>query len=265
MISIQFAASQAKQLFPILGIAGTTSLRLLFASSMMAAIFRPWKYRPTKNLIFYGLSLGLMNLSFYFALKRIPLGIGVALEFLGPLCVAIFSSRKKVDYIWAVLAGMGILLLLPQTKTSALDPVGMFLAILAGAFWALYIVFGKKAGKDLPGGVAASLGMLVATAAVLPVGIALDGEHLLTLSAFPMALFVAFFGSAFPYSLEMIALKEMPSQTFGVLMSLEPAVAAIAGLLVLGENLTINQWAAISCVIVSSLGSTLTNREYSKE
>lgn len=202
-----------------------------------------------------------MNFSFYFALQRIPLGIAVALEFLGPLAVAIFSSKKNLDYLWAVLAGLGIYLLLPKaTATTSLDPIGMFLAALAGLFWALYIVFGKRAGNSLKGGVAASMGMLVAAVIVLPFGLALDGEKLFNLSALPLALMVALFGSALPYSLEMFALKRLPSQTFGVLMSLEPALAALMGLFFLNEHLLAEQWGAIGCVIVSSLGSTLTSK-----
>lgn len=263
MASIQFGASQAKQLFPILGVAGTSTLRLIFASIIMVCAFRPWKIKfskdMSKSLILYGASLGLMNFSFYFALQRIPLGIAVALEFLGPLSVAIFSSKKKIDYIWALLAGIGIVLLLPrETATESLDPIGMFLAILAGVFWALYIIFGKRAGNNLQGGIASSMGMAVAALIVLPMGIAIDGDKLLNLSAIPLALMVAIFGSALPYTLEMIALKKMPTQTFGVLMSLEPALAALMGLIFLAESLTFTQWAAITCVIVSSLGSTLT-------
>lgn len=260
MISIQFSASQARQLFGVLGIAGTSTLRLIFASIIMALWFRPWKKRFTKNILFYGASLGLMNFSFYYALQRIPLGISVALEFIGPLSVAIFTSKKKVDYVWAVLAGFGILLLLPEkSATSSLDPIGMSLAILAGFFWALYIIFGKRAGQNLEGGVAASMGMIIAAIIVLPMGIAIDGPKLFNLSALPLALVVAVFGSALPYSLEMVALKNIPSRTFGVLMSLEPALAAFMGLIFLSENLNITQWAAIGCVIVSSLGTTLTS------
>lgn len=262
MVSIQFSASQAKQLFPLVGIAGTSALRLFFASIIMCAWFKPWQVKFNKSLLYYGASLGLMNFSFYFALQRIPLGIGVALEFLGPLSVAIFTSKNKVDYVWAVLAGIGIFLLLPNdVSAQSLDPIGMGLAILAGLFWALYIVFGKKAGNDIKGGVAASWGMLVAALIVLPFGIGLDGAKMLNTSALPLTLMVAVFGSALPYSLEMIALKNMPSRTFGILMSLEPALAAVMGLIFLAEQLTWNQWAAILCVIISSAGSTLSSKK----
>ncbi|MFP5385956.1 MAG: EamA family transporter [Bacteriovoracia bacterium] len=259
MLSIQFAASQAKQLFAIFGVAGTSTLRLVFAGLMLAMVFKPWRVKPGKTLLLYGFSLGLMNLTFYFALQRIPLGIAVALEFIGPLSVAIFYSRKKVDFIWAMLATLGIILILPKTDTpAALDPMGIFLALLAGLFWGLYIIFGKRTGNAIKGGAAASAGMIYAALIVLPVGVGLDADKLYEVSAFPLALMVAFFGSALPYSLEMVALRNLPSQTFGVLMSLEPAIAALMGLYFLNETLTINQWIAVFCVIISSLGSTLT-------
>lgn len=269
MASIQFGASQAKQLFPMIGIAGTSTLRLVFASLMMIAVMRPWRHRfskkDIKGLILYGVSLGLMNFSFYFALKRIPLGIAVALEFVGPLAVAIFSSKKKIDFLWALLAVTGIFLLLPkESSESDLDLVGVILALLAGLFWALYIIFGKRAGNELSGGIASSMGMLFAAIVVLPFGVAIDGEKLFNPEALPMALMVALFGSALPYTLEMFALKRMPQQTFGVLMSLEPALASLMGFLFLAENLTLLQMSAVLCVIVSSLGSTLTNSKDQK-
>lgn len=264
MLSIQFAASQAKQLFSVLGTGGTATLRLVFAGILMAIWFKPWRAKFNRSVLLYGGSLGLMNFSFYYALERIPLGIAVALEFVGPLSVAIFTSKNKIDYFWAILAGLGIFLLLPEsTGAAAIDPVGILLALLAGGFWALYIIFGKKAGSELKGGVAASMGMLIAAIVVLPMGLAADGAKLFNPSALPMALMVAVLGSAVPYSLEMIALKGIPPRTFGILMSLEPALAALMGFLFLSEQLTWLQWSAIFCVIASSLGSTLNSRSHS--
>lgn len=263
MSSIQFAASQAKKLFPVIGIAGTSTLRLCFAAFLMLVIFRPWRTTFTremkKSLLFYGVSLGLMNFSFYFALQRIPLGIAVALEFIGPLSVAIFSSKRKMDYLWVLLAATGIYLLLPNTSTNgSLDPWGILLALTAGAFWAFYIIFGKKAGSELKGEVAASMGMFVAAIIILPFGLLMDGEKMFNVNALPLALMVGAFGSALPYSLEMFALKKIDAKTFGVLMSLEPALASLMGFLFLSESLTLLQWIAILCVMVSSLGSSLT-------
>ncbi len=262
MASIQYGASQAKQLFSILGVAGTSTARLFFASIFMVLAFRPWKTKynrdTIKSLILYGSSLGLMNFSFYFALQRIPLGIAVALEFLGPLSVAILTSKKKMDYLWVILAAIGIYLLLPTTTLEkGLDLTGILLACLAGLFWALYIIFGKRAGNNLHGGTASSMGMMIAALLILPFGVFIDGAKLLTPSALPLALMVAFFGSALPYTLEMIALKNMPSRTFGILMSLEPAVAALMGLIFLAEELSTKQWLAIGAVMISSIGSSI--------
>ncbi|WPU66437.1 EamA family transporter [Peredibacter starrii] len=266
MCSIQFGASVAKKLFPIAGTAGASSLRLMFASIMMVLAFRPWRVKFSQNewksLALYGVSLGLMNLSFYYALQKIPLGIAVALEFTGPLAVAIFSSKRKIDYLWVVLAAVGIFLLLPKSDgPGALDPMGMFFALLAGFFWALYIIFGKKAGDSHSGGIASAMGMGFAAIVVLPFGLAVDASRMFTAEALPLGLFIALFGSAIPYSLEMMALKKMPTKTFGVLMSLEPAVASLMGLIFLSEHLSLLQWTAIMCVIISSLGSTLASTE----
>lgn len=266
MVSIQSGATLAKNLFPVLGAAGTSGMRLFFATLILALVFRPWrtKLTPTqiKGVAFYGLSLGLMNLLFYFSLERIPLGIAVALEFTGPLAVAILSSKRKLDYLWALVAAVGILLLLPLSNESAhLDPLGMIYAVGAGVFWALYIVFGKKTSGSIPSGVASSYGMAFAALIVLPFGIASAGVKLLDPSIIPIAVAVGIFSSALPYSLEMISLKKIPASTFGVLMSIEPAIGALAGLLFLHEQLTILQWIAIVCVMISSLGSSLTSRE----
>jgi inner membrane transporter RhtA len=264
MVSIQSGATLAKSIFPQLGPAGTSALRLLFATLILWAIWRPWR-RPLPRskllpLAAYGASLGLMNLFFYYALEKIPLGIAVALEFLGPLSVAIFNSRKKVDFLWVLLAGLGIWLILPVAGATQLDPLGISFAVLAGAFWAGYIVFGQRAGSDLHGGLAATIGMTVAAAVVLPVGLVSAGAGIFHPSLLLAGLGVAVFSSALPYSLEMISLQKMPARTFGVLMSLEPVIAALAGLLFLGEALTLQQWVAILCVIVSSLGSTFSAR-----
>lgn len=263
MASIQGGATVAKQIIPVLGPAGTSALRLFFATIILWAIFRPWKTKVSgdqlKKLFVYGLCLGLMNLSFYFALERIPLGLAVSLEFTGPLAVAIFSSRKKIDYLWAVLAGVGIYLILPKIQgPDALDPVGIVLAVTAGAFWAGYILYGKKAGSDIPGTLAATWGMTFAAAAVIPAGLWTSSEKLFSVEVIPFGIGVAILSSALPYTLEMLSLKKIPTKTFGVLMSLEPAIAAIAGLLFLDERLLSMQWFAMGLIMLSSLGSSLT-------
>lgn len=266
IVSIQTGASFAKNLFPLAGAAGTTALRLFFASIILWFIFRPWKFTykksDLKNLAIYGTSLGLMNLTFYFALERIPLGLAVTLEFIGPLTLAILSSRRKIDFFWALLAALGIYMVMPVSDlTHALDPVGMMFALIAGMFWAFYIYFGQRAGKDLHGGMATTIGMTFAALVAIPFGLIIDGSKLLNPSLLPMGIIVAIFSSALPYSLEMYSLKKIPTKTFGILMSLEPAVASLVGLIFLGEQLTVIQWFAIFCVMAASLGSTLTISE----
>lgn len=262
MISIQSGAAIAKQIFPILGPIGTTTLRLTFASLILCALWRPWRMRPSRKEIraisIYGASLGAMNLLFYLALARIPLGIAVALEFSGPLAVSLLASRKPVDFLWAALAATGISLILPITESSApLDIAGVLLALAAGVCWALYILFGKRAGTHIHAGLVTSLGMVVATLVVLPIGLMDSGSSLLNPEILPLAIAVAIFSSALPYSLEMIAMKNLPAKNFGILMSIEPAIAALSGLIFMGELLTPQQWLAILCVILASFGSTL--------
>ncbi len=265
MVSIQSGASLAKQLFPAVGAAGATTLRLALAALVVCALFRPWRARLTapqwRTIAVYGASLGAMNLSFYFAIDRIPLGLAVALELTGPLAIAVFASRRRADLLWALLAVVGLLLILPigdDLASRAVDPLGAAFALAAGAFWAAYILFGQKAGASVPGPTAAALGMVVAALVTLPVGLAHAGASLLAPALLPLGLAVGVLSSALPYSLEMLALRRLPAQSFGVLMSLEPAIAALSGLAFLGEHLASTQWLAIACVIAASLGSALT-------
>ncbi len=264
MVSIQGGASLAKQLFPLVGAQGATLLRLFFASVMLLILWRPWRARLKRqeilSLLVYGGSLGAMNLTFYMALHRLPLGITVAIEFIGPLSIAFAASRKALDFVWALLAMAGIAAILPLPLTQALspeslDPVGIAYAAAAGGFWALYILFGKRVGATVPTGVATSLGMIAAMLVSLPFGIMEGGGKLLDPSILPIAVAVAFLSSALPYSFEMIAMKRMRTQSFGILMSLEPAIAALLGLVLLGEHLSVLQWVAIACIITASFGS----------
>jgi len=267
MVAIQSGASFAKQLFPIAGPEGTSALRAFFAAAILSIIFKPWKARLSprgwRNVIFYGLCLGAMNIIFYLAIARIPLGIGVALEFTGPLAVAFFSARKKRDFAWVLLAVVGVCLLLPDIGTSpdSLDPVGVMLALTAGAFWAGYIVFGNKTGSEGSGGVTVTLGMLVAAFAIVPIGVISQGEVLLTPFALFMGVAVGVFSSAIPYTLEMNAMRNMPKQTFSIMMSVEPAIAAIAAFIIIDETLTVSQWFAVALVVVATAGSSITQRQ----
>ena len=266
MITIQSGASIAKQLFPVIGPEGTTALRLGFSAVVLWLVFRPWRALPQgrdwQAIIVYGLCLGGMNILFYLAIARIPLGIGVALEFTGPLAVALFSSRRKRDLIWVGFAIAGILLLLPDMHgVDALDPVGVMLALAAGACWAGYILFGKKTNTQSSGGITVALGMTVAALVLVPVGAVTQGMALLSWDVLPLGFLVGILSSAIPYSLEMVALRNMTSQNFSVFMSMEPAIAALAGFLILAELLTLWQWLAIGLVIVASLGSSLTSSQ----
>ncbi|MEO3678662.1 DMT family transporter [Rheinheimera sp. FR7-31] len=266
MVTIQSGASIAKQLFPLIGPDGTTALRLGFSALVLWLVFRPWRSLPQgrdwRAIVVYGLCLGGMNILFYLAIARIPLGIGVALEFTGPLAVALFSSRRKRDLIWVACAIAGILLLLPDMRgADALDPVGVMLALAAGACWAGYILFGKKTNTQSSGGIIVALGMTVAAAVLVPTGFITQGMALLSWEVLPLGFLVGILSSAIPYSLEMVALRNMTSQNFSVFMSMEPAVAALAGFLILAELLTLWQWLAILLVIVASLGSSLTSSQ----
>ncbi|CCQ10109.1 Integral membrane protein [Pseudoalteromonas luteoviolacea B = ATCC 29581] len=264
MVTIQSGASIAKQLFPHVGPEGTTAYRLGFSAIILWLVFRPWRKLPTnwRPILIYGLCLGGMNITFYFALERIPLGVAVALEFTGPLAVALFSSSRKRDYIWVVFALIGILLLLPDiTKVDGLDPVGVLLALVAGACWAGYILFGKQSGSQGSGGVTVALGMTVAALFLVPAGAISQGQALLNWELIPLGIMIGLLSSALPYSLEMVALRNMPAQGFSIMMSLEPAIATIAGLFILGEVLNFWQSLAIVMVIIASLGSSLTGQK----
>jgi len=266
MSSIQVGASLAKRLFPVVGAQGTTALRLFFASLILLAVWRPWRKRLTRAevrpILIYGAALGVMNLTFYLALERIPLGIAVAIEFTGPLAVALLSTRKAVDFIWALLAVAGVVMILPLTgSAAALDWMGVGWALVAGLCWALYILFGQKAGAAVHGGTATTLGMLTAALLVVPFGVAKAGTALLDVSLLPFVLGIAVLSSALPYSLEMVALKEIPTRTFGILMSLEPALGALAGLLFLGERLSVVQGLAIGFIVLASAGSALSSKQ----
>jgi len=261
MISVQIGAALVKGLFPVAGVAGATTLRLVLASMILSAIWRPWRMRPTareaRSILVYGIAMGCMNYCFYSALSRIPLGIAVALEFTGPLAVAIASSHRAVDYLWVVLAALGLLVLLPLGHRS-ISGVGIAFALGAGLFWALYIVFGRKAGTA-HGGVTTAMGTVVAALVIAPIGVMQAGSALVDPALLPAALGVAILSSALPYSLEMFALTRIPTKTFGVLMSAEPALGALSGFAFLHERLSLIQWAAIASIMAASAGSAATS------
>ena len=260
IVSVQAGASLAKQLFPLVGPTGTTTLRLVTGTLILWAVLRPWRMRsalPWRLLLAYGVSLGVMNTVFYLALQRIPLGIAVAVEFIGPLAVAVLGSRRTIDFVWVALAAGGLLLLVPWDEArQSLDVVGMLLALLAGGCWAMYIVFGQRLGAD-HGPRIVAYGSVVAMLVAAPWGIAHAGGGLLAPALLPAALGLGILSMALPYALEMAALARLPMRTFGLLMSLEPAVAALCGLLFLHERLDVLQWLAIAAIMAASAGATL--------
>jgi inner membrane transporter RhtA len=264
MVSVQTGAALVKGLFPRVGVAGATTLRLALASLMLLAVWRPWrrlpKARETRSLLIYGVAMGVMNLCFYSALARIPLGIAVALEFSGPLAVAMAASHRAVDFAWVGLAALGLVALLPLGLAhEPLSPAGIAFALAAGACWALYIVFGQKAGS-LHGGMTAALGTVIGAIVITPFGLAQAGAALLDPRILPAACGVALLSSALPYSLEMFALTRLPTRTFGVLMSGEPALGALSGWCFLDERLSLVQWAAVASIMLASAGSAITSR-----
>ena len=259
IISIQCGAALAKSLFSRFSPLGVTSLRLVFATLILFAVFRP-SLKTQKNwpgIVRYGLALGGMNAMFYLAIARIPLGIAVGVEFLGPLLVATLHSKSKMDIASLFLAVLGLCLLLPLHASAAqLDPMGIVYALCAAACWALYIIFGNHLGQSGSTGTVA-WGMLIAACAFASLGFAVDGAALLGPPTLPYAIAVGLLSSALPYACEMIALQRLPPKTFGILMSLEPVSGSLAGFFFLGERLTLIQAIAIGCVITASLIASL--------
>ena len=258
--SIQFGAAFAATLFDDVGAAGAAALRLGFAALVLLAVWRP---RPRAHArealriaVVFGLILGLMNYTFYEALDRIPLGIAVTIEFLGPLGVAVAGSRGRRDLLWVALAAAGIVLLADPGGEGSPDALGVAFALMAAAFWAAYIVLAQRAGRHFTGGTGLAIAMAVAALVPLGPGIASGGGDLLGMEVLAVGLVVALASSVIPYSLETEALRRMPRNVFGVLMSLEPAVAALAGFLVLSQDLGARELLAIGLVVAASAGAT---------
>lgn len=259
MLSFQVGASVAKQLMPAIGAPATTGLRLGLSALLLVALRRPWRSLPARQhlplLLAYGLSMGTMNFVFYESIKRIPLGIAVGLEFTGPLTVALLASRRRLDFVWLALAVVGVALLLPLTASDhALDRTGVAYALAAGVCWALYIVFGQRAGLAV-GAMAPTWGVLIGACEIVPLGLLDAGPAMFAPSILTLGLGVAIMSSALPYSLEMVALRQLTAKAYGTLMSLEPALAALAGLALLGEHLSPTQWLGIVAVMVASIGT----------
>lgn len=257
--SVQIGAAVATTLFPKLGPAGTVFERLAFGAVILLGLWRPSiRGRSRGELVqaaVFGLVLAAMNLSFYEALHRIPLGVAVALEFIGPLTVALLGSRRLLDLVWVAFAAGGIVIL-TDPGGHTLDGLGVGLALLAGCFWGAYILLNARLGRTFPGGAGLTLGMCVGALAVAPLGIVEGGRQLVSGEALALGAAIGLLSSVIPYSFELEALRRISPPVFGVLMSLEPAVAALAGFVVVGQPISVRLVAGIAFVAVASVGAT---------
>lgn len=264
VVSVQVGAALAKGLFPALGPAGTVFVRIAAAALVLLAVVRPRPGAVPREhrgvVLAFGLVLAVMNLAFYLSLARIPLGVAVTVEFLGPLGVAVAGSRRARDVLWVVLAAAGVLLLTGGGSAlldGGLDPLGVAFALVAGGCWAAYILLSQRVGTALPGLSGLALALAVGALVLVPVGVAQAGARLLDPGLLAVGVVVGLLSSALPYALEMAALRRLPARTFGVLMSLEPAVAALAGLVLLDEVLAGRQVVAIGLICGASAGAAV--------
>jgi len=266
MLSISLGATLAKGVLPVLGGPLLTALRLSLASGLLLIYARPWRYqfpwKASRLIIIYGATLGIMNLCFYLSLKFLPLGIAMAFEFIGPLTLALLGTRQRQDFIWILSAIAGVVLLMPISKIStALDPVGIALALVAGLCWALYILAGRRLAvttteKELPGAVIVTMGMCAGAVGMAPIGLSLGNLTRMNTPLWLLVLCVALLSGAIPYTLEMAALKHLSTKTYGILISLEPAIGALSGYLFLSEHISWVQGIAIALIVTASAGST---------
>lgn len=262
IVTLCVGTSLAKGLFPIVGAQGTSAYRVGFAALILMLVWRPWNHPISRadlgRVALYGVVMGVLNLSFYMAIRTVPLGVAVAIEFIGPLAVSVASSRKLIHFVWIGLAVLGLGLLLPiDPGARPLDPVGVGFACVAAVMWALYIILGKRTGH-LHAGRSVALGMVAAALIVVPIGVASAGTALFQPRLIALGLVAAVMSSAIPYSLEMIALRAIPKRSFGVMLSLEPAAGALAGLVILREHLAATQWLAIAAIVAASAGTIMT-------
>ena len=271
VVSVQVGAGLAARLFTQIPPAAVTALRLWTAAALMAvagarplrqnlaALVRRRSWRDAAVVAAFGLTLAVMNYSIYQAFARIPLGIAVTIEFLGPLAVAVATSRRLIDLLWVALAGAGVALLTgtgnPAGGGHGIDLVGLAFALLAGTAWAAYIILSRATGRRFPGASGLTIAMLVAAVVIVPVGVTAGRGALLRPSILATGLAIGLLSSIIPYTLELEALRRVPARVFGIWMSLEPAVAALVGLVMLGEALAVSEWAAIVCVMVACAGA----------
>jgi inner membrane transporter RhtA len=263
--SVQFGSAVAAKLFAAVGPGGAVLLRLVTASIVLLAIWRPRLRGRTRHELvlacLFGLVLAAMNLSFYSAVHKIPLGVAVTIEFVGPLAVAIGGSRRRIDVLWIALAAIGIVALTHVGGTHGLNGLGVVFALIAGGLWAAYIILNARLGRAFAGGSGLALSMCVASVAALPAGLIEGGGHLLELRSLALGTVVGMLSSAIPYSFELEALRRIAVNVFGVLMSLEPAMAALAGFLVLGQGLSVRALLGIALVVAASVGASRQARD----
>jgi inner membrane transporter RhtA len=264
MLSFQVGATLAKSLFPVLGIEGTAALRLGFAALILIITLRAWRARLDAGnwqaLLGYGVTLAGMNMMYYQAVSHLPLGVASAIQFLGPLTVAVLFSRAPLDFLWAALAAAGLLLLTPLAATAGnLSPIGIAWALGGASCWGLYIIFGRKAGRQ-HGARTTALGMTVAACIALPVGLNQAQSLLPNPGLLPIVIVMTLLSSVIPFTLEMVALRNLSARSLGTLMSLEPAISALVGLTILGERLTAAQTLAIGLIVAASVGTVACGR-----
>ncbi|WP_166345225.1 EamA family transporter [Phytoactinopolyspora limicola] len=267
IVSVQIGAGIAKGLFESMPPSAVVFMRLLTSAVILAfltrRVIRMMRPRLDRSgvmvLVAFGLSLAVMNFSIYQSFSRIPLGIAVTIEFLGPLGVAVAFSRRRMDLVWVVMAALGVLLL-TRGSADSLDPVGVVYALVAGAGWAAYILLSVETGRRFEGASGLAVASAVGMLAVAPIGLGEGGASMWQPSLVAVAVAVGLLSSAVPYALELEALRRMPAKVFGILMSLEPVVAALVGLVLLSEILAVREWAAIGCVVLACIGATKASR-----
>ncbi len=265
IVCVQSGASIAKKLFPVLGPSGMSSLRLGLSSLLLLLINRPNLKKISKQqwliCLCYGISISGMNLIFYYSIERVPLGLAVTVEFIGPLLLALMLSRKLSDLAWASLACIGILLIVPWQNNNV-DLVGLVMAFTAGLFWVGYILMGSKLTKLIDGRIGATIGTSIAALIVVPIGFYNNAFEQMSWMYLLIGFCVAILSSSLPFTLDLLAMKKIPPKSFSILTSLHPAFAALSGFILLGEVLNITQWMSILCVVLASIGTTITSNKY---
>ncbi len=265
IVSIQVGAALATHLFPILGAEGTVAVRIIFSALLLGLIartrvrsFGQTFVRNWRLLLVFGLSMAAMNLFFYQSIDRIPLGAAVAIEFAGPFAVAALASRRMSHFAWVALAALGIVLLSPLSGVD-LDALGVIFALLAGAMWAIFIILSSRVGKRIPGHDGLAIGMVIAAMAMIPFAAPVVTQLVSSPLVLLSGLGVAVLSTTIPFSLEFEVLKRLSTRTYGVLVSLEPAVAVLVGALLLGERIGIQGMIAVACVVIAAIGITVSD------